>query len=100
MVRIDGRLARSERTSAHSRCRHTIVTDLLGPQLAERLEIEREVDFSFGWEWQARFRGNAFHQRGSSARAAVIPREIPTFEQMACRRPSARSQTSHRAWCS
>jgi twitching motility protein PilT len=60
-----------------------MITEVIGPTLSERLEVDREVDFSFGWEWQARFRGNAFHQRGSLALALrLIPREIPSFAEL------------------
>jgi len=84
MVRIDGSLRPiGNEPALTADAVNTIVADILGPQIAERLETEREVDFSFGWEWQARFRGNAFHQRGSIGLALrLIPREIPTFEQL------------------
>jgi twitching motility protein PilT len=60
-----------------------LLFEVLGPTLAERLHEEREIDFSFGWEWQARFRGNAFHQRGSVGMALrLIPREIPSFAEL------------------
>ena len=60
-----------------------IIFEMLGPALAERLEAEREIDFSFGWDWQARFRGNAFHQRGSVGLALrLIPRAIPSFAEL------------------
>ena len=60
-----------------------IVIDMLPPHLAERLRDEREVDFSFGWGHDARFRGNVFHQRGSVGLALrLIPRAIPSFADL------------------
>src|SRR5438128_1555774 len=60
-----------------------LVDTLLGGDLAARLETEREVDFSFAWGTNARFRANAFHQRGTVALALrLIPNRIPTFEEL------------------
>jgi twitching motility protein PilT len=83
-VRIDGELrpiGGEETLSADAV--EKIISEVLGSQLTARLRDERELDFSFGWEWQARFRGNAFHQRGSLGMALrLIPREIPSFEDL------------------
>ena len=55
-----------------------------------------EVDFSFGWGPEARFRGNAFHQRGSLGLALrLIPRAIPTFAR--ARTPAGHRATGRRA---
>jgi twitching motility protein PilT len=60
-----------------------IVGTLLGDELVARLETEREVDFSFAWGADARFRANAFHQRGTIALALrLIPNQIPDFEEL------------------
>jgi twitching motility protein PilT len=84
MVRIDGALrAIGGEAPLTAEAASTTVQQILGTELHQKLMTEREVDFSFGWEWQARFRGNAFHQRGSLGLALrLIPREIPTFEQL------------------
>jgi len=83
-VRIDGELRpiggeeplTAERLEA-------LIQSVLGKELSAKLREEREIDFSFGWKWQARFRGNAFHQRGSLGLALrLIPRDIPTFEDL------------------
>src|SRR5579884_178442 len=48
-----------------------------------RFEETLELDFSFGIRDLARFRGNLFNQRGSTAAVfRVIPFEIKTFEQL------------------
>ncbi|MEX0663695.1 MAG: type IV pilus twitching motility protein PilT [Acidimicrobiia bacterium] len=91
-VRIDGELrpiGGQEPLTAEGA--DSLILSVLGQELGARLRDQREIDFSFGWEWQARFRGNAFHQRGSIGLALrLIPREIPTFEQLGL--PSAIEQ--------
>jgi twitching motility protein PilT len=60
-----------------------IVDQVLGEELAATFDFEGEVDFSFSWNSQARFRGNAFRQRHSSALALrLIPFQIPTFDDL------------------
>src|SRR3954447_3053688 len=60
-----------------------IVANVLGEDLQAKFDFEGEVDFSFSWKNQARFRGNAFRQRQSSALALrLIPFYIPTFEDL------------------
>jgi twitching motility protein PilT len=84
MVRIDGDLRPigGEEPLTAEQC-DAIIRATLGADLSARLDDEREADFSFGWEWQARFRGNAFHQRGSLGLALrLIPRAIPTFAEL------------------
>jgi len=84
LLRIDGVLAPVDRTKA---LRPTdverIVFEILEGPLLERFHAEKQVDFSFGWEDKARFRGNAFTQRGSAALALrMIPLSIPTFDEL------------------
>ncbi|MGH7293004.1 MAG: type IV pilus twitching motility protein PilT, partial [Myxococcota bacterium] len=84
MVRIDGDLRPigGEEPLTAEGCDEMILA-MLGEDLGARLHTEREIDFSFGWEWQARFRGNAFHQRGSMGLALrLIPRAIPTLAEL------------------
>jgi twitching motility protein PilT len=49
----------------------------------KRFEMEDELDFSFGIQNLARFRGNAFKQRGCvSMVVRQIPFQVKTFEQL------------------
>jgi twitching motility protein PilT len=83
-VRIDGVLrpigGEEKLTPARA---EQLVVGILPPRLVERLREEREIDFSFGWGEDTRFRGNAFHQRGSLGLALrLIPRLIPSFADL------------------
>src|SRR4051812_17555654 len=84
LLRIDGKLepfAGAERLSPAMLDK--IVAKVLGDDLQALFDFEGEVDFSFSWKGQARFRGNAFRQRQSSALALrLIPFDIPTFEDL------------------
>lgn len=60
-----------------------MVLGVLTPELRKDFEASKEVDFSFNWKSTARFRGNAFHQRGSISLALrLVPFEIPTFDDL------------------
>jgi twitching motility protein PilT len=56
---------------------------VLTEQQKKRFELEDELDFSFGIQNLARFRGNVFKQRGCvSMVVRQIPHTIKTFEQL------------------
>jgi twitching motility protein PilT len=56
---------------------------ILTEQQKKRFETEEELDFSFGIQNLARFRGNAFRQRGCvSLVIRQIPFQVRTFEQL------------------
>ncbi|TMK32002.1 MAG: type IV pilus twitching motility protein PilT [Actinobacteria bacterium] len=60
-----------------------IVLMVLPEKLHEEYHASHDVDFSFNWEGKARFRANAFMQRGSAGLALrLIPFEIPSFEDL------------------
>ena len=60
-----------------------IVTSLLPPEVAEEFLREKDADFSFGWEERARFRANAFVQRGVMGLSLrLIPFRIPSFSEL------------------
>jgi len=84
LMRIDGALLPvpdAQRLTADDTA--GLVGSLLGDELSVRLETELEVDFSFAWETVARFRANAFHQRGTIALSLrLIPNDIPSFEDL------------------
>src|SRR2546427_1302730 len=60
-----------------------IVTSLLPPGVQEEFLREKDADFSFGWEDRARFRANAFVQRGAMGLSLrLIPFRIPSMEEL------------------
>jgi twitching motility protein PilT len=60
-----------------------VAYSVLTEQQKKRFELEDELDFSFGIQNLARFRGNVFKQRGCvSMVVRQIPFAIKTFEQL------------------
>src|ERR1700730_1616059 len=61
----------------------TIAYSVLTEEQKKRFELEDELDFSFGIQNLARFRGNVFKQRGCvSMVVRQIPFAIQTFDQL------------------
>ncbi len=60
-----------------------LVSQLLSDEQNQRLKEEREIDLSFSFSDVARFRVNAFYQKGyPSAALRLIPFKIPTIEEL------------------
>ena len=60
-----------------------IIASLLPAEVEEEFLREKDTDFSFGWGDRARFRANAFNQRGAQALSLrLIPYAIPSFEEL------------------
>lgn len=83
-VRIDGALLPLDRHATLSATDvERIVSTLLGEELWATFQDRRQLDFSFTWRDAARFRGSCFFHQGSVGLALrVIPRRIPTFEEL------------------
>lgn len=61
----------------------TLVFELLSEDQKDLLLTQKELDFSFAYGEEARFRVNAFHQRGYLAVSLRrIPLKIPTIEEL------------------
>jgi twitching motility protein PilT len=83
LLRIDGSLVPIDAAALDIEETEKIVNAVLGKDLRDDFQHEKEVDFSFDWGKLARFRGNAFHQRGVATLALrLIPYHIPTFEEL------------------
>ena len=80
MIRIDGSLQPIDGSELLTPEESTVVVDrLIGPDDLDRFNEDRQLDFSFPWGDQARFRANAYYQRNSPAvRLRVIPTDNPT----------------------
>jgi len=59
------------------------IAELLRPEQKERFERNQEIDFSWNYSDDARFRGNGFFQQGSiSIALRLVPRQIRTLEEL------------------
>ena len=83
-MRVDGKLVplpdepalRAEETAQ-------LILGVLTDDSEPQFRREKEVDFSFSWHDQTRFRANVYYQQGTIAMALrAIPFRIPTFEEL------------------
>jgi twitching motility protein PilT len=80
ILRIDGELVRLESAPLTADETTTLIRSTFTPEIDEQFARNKEVDYSFAWRDRARFRANAFTQRGSISLALrLIPYEIPTL---------------------
>jgi len=69
-VRVDGRLrALPGIAVVDPEEAETLISTTIGPELRAQLHVDKEIDFSFTWGSEARFRGNCFFQQGVPAMA-------------------------------
>ena len=60
-----------------------LIFDLVSEEQKDLLLTQKEIDFSFAYGEEARFRVNAFHQRGYlAASLRRIPLPVPTIEEL------------------
>lgn len=83
-LRIDGELVSlSQKPILTPDMVKNLVYSLLTEEQIQKLEKDRDVDFSYSFKDKGRFRVNAFHQRGFlSAALRLIPSEIRNIEQL------------------
>jgi len=84
IIRVDGVLSRlpSQANLVKSDIEEMILA-LVNPEQKQIFELNKEVDLSFSFGEKARFRVNAFTERGSPAIAVrLIPMRIPTIEEL------------------
>ena len=84
VIRVNGRL---ERLADHEKLTpeetRTLVYRILSTEQQKTLETRRQIDFSHSIPGLARFRVNAYFQRGAVGAAfRLIPAEIKTLEQL------------------
>ena len=83
MIRVDGDVRRINVDAMPHEEIHAMVYDIMNDKQRKTFEEYWEVDFSFEIPGLARFRVNAFVQRGSSGLVLrIINSEIPTFEEL------------------
>lgn len=82
-LRIDGELVPLKSDPLTPAQTKALCMSILSDEQRQRFERENELDFSFGIEDFARFRGNIFMQRGAVAGAfRYIPTKIRTFDEL------------------
>jgi twitching motility protein PilT len=83
-VRIDGEMTDSSVEDILSpKDTLTLAYSVLTENQKKRFELEDELDFSFGLEHLARFRGNVFKQRGCVAMVLrMIPFSVRTLDEL------------------
>ena len=83
-LRIDGKLVpMTKGGSPTPEIIEKLVLSLCSPEQKELLMTNKEIDFSFALSNMARFRVNAFYQKGYlSAALRLIPSRIPTLEEL------------------
>jgi twitching motility protein PilT len=83
LMRLDGEIVPLDERPLRPEDTARLVRGVLAGELWDDFQEQHEIDFSFNWEGQARFRGNAYHQRGSVALSLrLIPYRIPTFADL------------------
>ena len=83
MMRIDGQLIPLSSAPLTPEDTETLVNELLSPEQKEMLSVNKELDFSFALGEVARFRVNAYYQKGYlSAALRLIPTYIKTLEEL------------------
>jgi twitching motility protein PilT len=102
MIRIDGSLQPIDGSEVLTPEESTVIVDrLIGPDDLDRFNEDRQLDFSFPWGDQARFRANAYYQRNSPAVALRLdPHRHPhTPAAGPARRVAEDRQEAPRPWC-
>lgn len=83
MIRIDGQLMPISPGPLTPEDTESLVFELLSPEQKEMLLVNKELDFSFALGDVARFRVNAYFQKGYlSAALRLIPSYIKTIEEL------------------
>ncbi len=83
MLRVDGRLHRTNYEVLGSQDIQRLVYEVLTDQQIQWFEKVRELDFSYGVHGVGRFRLNLYRQKGSvGAAMRAIPTKIPTLEEL------------------
>jgi twitching motility protein PilT len=84
LFRISGALVPTEMAPLTDEDVSDLVLGLMTPTMRHRFEAERSLDFSYSFSEHARFRVNAFHQRGTvGAVLRAVPMRVPTLDQLA-----------------
>lgn len=84
VIRIDGKLKKiKEAKVLTAEEAKELALSLLTPEDHDRLQREKEIDFSYSYEDKGRFRTNVYFQKGNlSAALRLIPQNIKTIDEL------------------
>lgn len=83
LVRIDGALIAYGSQPLTPAQIEKLIYSILSPEKRDILEVNKEVDFGYGYKDLGRFRVNAYHSKGHLAAALrLIPNRIRTIEEL------------------
>ncbi|MBI5014917.1 MAG: type IV pilus twitching motility protein PilT [Deltaproteobacteria bacterium] len=83
VFRVNGVLQRARSTPLDPGDAQDLIYEVLSEEQIEALEQTRDIDFGYGIEGLARFRGNAyFHRKGLGASFRWIPATPPTLDSL------------------
>ncbi|MEX0741736.1 MAG: type IV pilus twitching motility protein PilT, partial [Phycisphaeraceae bacterium] len=83
VVRVDGELHSVGKEVLRPKVTRTLVWSLLNEVQQEKLERDKELDFSLAVTGSLRFRANIYYQKGAVAGAfRLIPRSVPNLNQL------------------
>ncbi len=83
VFRVNGVLQRTRHPPLDADDVQDLLYEILGEEELEELEAQRDIDFGYGVEGLARFRGNAYwHRKGMGATFRWIPATPPTLENL------------------
>ncbi len=82
-IRVDGKLKKLGSEIVDPKRAKDLIYEILDNEKKELLEVNKEVDLSYAYEDKARFRVNAYHERGNVAAAfRLIPNKIRAVDEL------------------
>jgi twitching motility protein PilT len=82
-LRVDGSLKKLGSEIVTGKRAKDLIYEILDDEKKELLEVNKEVDLSYSYAGKARFRINAYHERGNLAAAfRLIPNKIRSIEEL------------------
>lgn len=83
IIRLDGQLTATNYQKVTPQVSQRLIYDILTDEQIQRFENQLELDFSYSLQQRARFRVNAFRDKGYIAGAfRLIPTKIPTIKDL------------------
>lgn len=83
IFRVNGNLIEQDMEKLNPSDTTNIVREIIPGELWDKLEKNRELDFSYGIHGVSRFRINTFFQRGElSLSIRIVPTRIPSIEEL------------------